>query len=391
MNTPVVAFSKHRHTPLKATATHLRRINQRRVVESMAVVKRASRIELARISGLSQATVGRVVQKLLNDAIFMECGDSHQPATVGRPTTPLQFDTRRSRFGLIQVGPRSTRISIVPVAIPAEDCWQREFDTLGTLDDWLKCVAPLWDTRRAPQLKAVVVSLPGVVDENAGRVLLSPNVRWTGQQNFMQMLKGALKYSDVIFIQEIRALALGHLAMEPQCRDFLLVDVGSGLGAAAVSNGRLYDQTLPLSGEIGHAPVLGNERICGCGSRGCVETLVARPGMLSSAAENGFDGSWSDLLLALAQAPVPKWMKRTLDAAAVAIASAMNVLGLREVILTGAFAELPRNCIRHLEYAIAGGAMWARFGTISCRVAPRHRQAGMVSKAINMTLFDGTE
>src|SRR3954470_23765391 len=107
--------------PAKATPAHLRRLNQRRVVESMARVKRASRIELARICGISRATVSRVVQDLLAQAVLMEGDDAGRLAPVGRPSTPLELDTRHPRFGLVQVGPRNTRVSIVPVAIPTED------------------------------------------------------------------------------------------------------------------------------------------------------------------------------------------------------------------------------------------------------------------------------
>ena len=140
---------------------------------------------------------------------------------------------------------------------------------------------------------------------------------------------------------------------------------------------------------MGHTVVLGNERLCGCGSRGCLETLVSRAGMLASAKANGTGGSWDDLMKSLAAQPLPDWMRQTLDAAAVTIAGALNVLGLREVVLTGSFSELPASCVEYLETQIAADAMWARFGKISCRVAPRHRQAGMISKAIKSSLFGG--
>ena len=109
--------------------------------------------------------------------------------------------------------------------------------------------------------------------------------------------------------------------------------------------------------------------------------------MLISAKENGLPDVWPDLLEILHKKPLPKWMVKTLETAAVTIASALNVLGVRDVVLTGAFSELPPECIRYLGEKIQADAMWGRFGTITCRTAARHRQAGMVSMAIDRTLF----
>src|SRR5262245_20056358 len=181
------------------------------------------------------------------------------------------------------------------------------------------------------------------------------------------MLKSAFK-TPVLCIHEIRALALGQLALDHDLGDFLLVDSGAGVGAAAITGGRLYTGPLPLSGELGHTPVLNNTRRCGCGAVGCVETLISRKGLLASAQEkHDHLKNWPDLLEQLASDPTPQWLRLTLDEAAIVIASALNVMGLRQVILTGGLAELPPAAIEYLGERIRADAMWARFGTITCR------------------------
>jgi predicted NBD/HSP70 family sugar kinase len=218
-------------------------------------------------------------------------------------------------------------------------------------------------------------------------VLLSPNLRWTEKADFSAILSSVFGSVPILYCQEIRALALGHLALNADAGDFLLVDSGSGVGAAAIAAGRLYSGPLPLSGELGHTPVLGNKRKCGCGSVGCLETLVSRTGLVASAAENGHAVGWRELLELLADDPTPAWLKKTLDSTAVTIASALNILGLRQVVLTGGFTELPTDSIEYLRQAILADAMWARFGSVTCVTAPRHRQAGLVSLSIDRTLF----
>src|SRR5262249_22170738 len=156
---------------------------------------------------------------------------------------------------------------------------------------WAKKLSSTCEAFVTRGVKSVVVSLPGVVEEVTGRVLLSPNLRWSERENLAQVLESLFNV-PVLFVQEIRALALGHLSIEPDAGDFLLVDSGTGVGSAAITNGRLYTGPLPLSGELGHIPVLGNDRPCGCGLSGCVETLISRRGILASAQENGDPATW---------------------------------------------------------------------------------------------------
>src|SRR4051812_34064051 len=145
--------------PVMATTTHLRRLNQRRIVESMARLGKASRVELARIAGISQPTVSRIVDELLSGGVLMEAAGQEQLTAVGRPSTPLQLDTRHPRFAVVQVGVRKTRLSVVPIAIPSQDRWQHEFSSPTTLESWLKGLTKAWESLHAPGLTSVVVSL----------------------------------------------------------------------------------------------------------------------------------------------------------------------------------------------------------------------------------------
>jgi predicted NBD/HSP70 family sugar kinase len=305
---------------------------------------------------------------------------------LGRPSTRLELDRRRPRFAVVQLGVRHTRLAVLPVAIPSEDKWQSEFVTPATVDAWVRQLTKAWKPHRDTQLKAIV-SLPGIVDERTGKVYLSPNLRWLEKADLGDRLRDVFG-REVAFTQEIRLLALGQLAVEPESADFLLVDSGNGVGAAAVIDGRLFSPTLPLSGEIGHIPVPGNARRCGCGGTGCLETLISRGGLLASAAEHGHPKSWPALVQYLRDRRAPEWLKRSLESAALDIAGALNLLGLREVVLTGAFSELPPACVDHLSEGVRRYAMWARFAEVSIRAAPRRRQAGMVSVALDTMLAD---
>jgi glucokinase len=54
--------------------------------------------------------------------------------------------------------------------------------------------------------------------------------------------------------------------------DVVMVTLGSGIGGAALLNGRLLQSKHGLAGTIGgHLPVVLDGRLCSCGNRGCAE------------------------------------------------------------------------------------------------------------------------
>jgi predicted NBD/HSP70 family sugar kinase len=134
---------------------------------------------------------------------------------------------------------------------------------------------------RSHNFLGVVLSVPGVVDEASNRILFSPNIHWSESVNLAAVIRKIWKV-PVLLVQEERALALGHHLANPDCEDFLLVDFGEGVGGAIIVEGKPLANPLPICGEIGHTPVPGNIRCCGCGAVGCMETLISLRGLLES-------------------------------------------------------------------------------------------------------------
>src|SRR5262249_35232903 len=56
--------------------------------------------------------------------------------------------------------------------------------------------------------------------------------------------------------------------------------VGSGVGAAVVTNGATYRGASTSAGEWGHTTLVYDGRPCRCGSRGCLEAYVGAEGVL---------------------------------------------------------------------------------------------------------------
>lgn len=369
------------------------RLNKRALLGRLQRLGLASRADLAKSLGMSQPTAGKIADELLRLGVLEEVDHEATPAPargsktrakLGRPGRMLRLDRTRPRFLAIQLGVTETRLAALPVGVDQEDHWPVCVDTPASAESWVRRL-----TQAAAQLPArkwwgVLVSVPGIVDEPAGKVLFSPNLHWTEKAD-LRALVGRVWDAPVELVQEERALALGHQYLTPEREDFFLADFGEGVGGAVIVGGKLAATTLPISGEFGHTPVLGNPRPCGCGAIGCVETLVSTRGLLESftRAHPQAPSTWAALAAHLAERGLEPWLTAALDAAAVAIAAALNVIGLRHVVVTGALTELPPSVLQYLTTAIQRGAMWARFGTVEVESAPRRRGAGLVAVGLD--------
>lgn len=372
-----------------------RRANERLIFERLRRGGSASRAQLAKAVGLSAPTVGKVADTLLGIGLLEEVEADGQIAdpVLGRPSRPLRLSRGQHRVVALQIGVRRTRLAALPVAGPIDDQpernWPVQFATPRRASTWVTRLTQAARKLNITTPWAVAISVPGVVDEQAGSVLLSPNLHWLESHDIVALTRNVWS-APAVLVQEIRALALGHLsAADQNAGDFLLVDVGEGVGGAVMDSGQLRSGALPLSGELGHTAVPGNSRTCGCGAIGCVETLASRQGLLQSWRHHSrrSRATWDALTQHIGDHGVEPWLATTLDALAGTIGGAMNVLGVRHVVVTGALTELPPAVMKHLAAGVERSSMWARFGTVVCEAAPRRRAAGLVSAAIDRVLL----
>ena len=375
-------------------------LNRRALLRRLQKLGVASRAELAKSLGMSQPTAGKIVDELIAAAVLEEVDvaetNGAETSLRGRPGRKLRLNHSKSRLLAIQLGLQSTTVTPLALGIPDADEWQCQF----SLAQNEASPARAWENQlRAAAKKigrqdflGVLLSVPGIVDETENKILFSPNIHWTEKADLAQIVR-RVGNLPVLLVQEERALALGQHLANPDCDDFLLVDFGEGVGGAIIMDGKPLVNPLPISGEIGHTPVLANRRKCGCGAIGCMETLVSLRGLLESFSEatHGKKNSWKQLGEYISAHGIEPWLAHSLDAAATAIAGSLNVLGLRRVVVTGSLTELPPSVLAHLSRAVSNGSMWAKFGAVECAAAPRRRTAGLIAVGIDRLIVPDSQ
>lgn len=144
--------------------------------------------------------------------------------------------------------------------------------------------------RKAGPVDSVGVALPGLFDRE-GRGVLLPNLHgeWVGRP-----IAGPLRQALGLPVHLINdghafALAEARIGAARGADDVLCIVCGTGIGGGLVLGGRLHLGVEDRAGEVGHHTVVADGPLCGCGNRGCLETLAGARAIAQAAGQRSFD------------------------------------------------------------------------------------------------------
>jgi predicted NBD/HSP70 family sugar kinase len=377
---------------MRAVPKSLRLTNQARLVEQLLRRGVSTRAELAKAGGMSQPTAGKIIDELALAGVVEELSGPSDlrrgRQALGRPGKQLRLAQSPARLVLCELGVERTRLSAVPAALPEEERWDVEFRTPLSEAVWRQRLRQHAATLNIRRPWAVLVSVPGMVDESSGKILMCPNLHWCERADLTAAFHELFR-APVRLIQENRALSLAEVGTRASASDFLLVDFGEGVGGSIVIGQRPYEGSVPASGEIGHTPIPGNERPCGCGNRGCLETLISERWLVRSLAELSGDPqtTFAQVCRAAHSSELPPFLAEALDASASCIAGILNVCGLKRVVLSGHIRELGPRAADRLIAGIQRGAIWSRFDSVEVELVARRIARGLTIAGIQRVVM----
>ncbi|HMP91002.1 MAG TPA: ROK family protein [Kiritimatiellia bacterium] len=207
------------------------------------------------------------------------------------------------------------------------------------------------------QISGIGVGLPGPLDLEKGIIIESPNLGWKNVK-LQQLLTERYKCPAVL-ANDVDAGTFGEyrFGAGKNGRCVLGVFPGTGIGGGLVYEGKLFRGKSISCMEIGHIMVDARGRMCGCGRRGCLETVASRLAIaadVAMAAYRGetpviFETAGTDLsdirssLLADAVKSGDKVVERIIRNAAKrigeAVATVSNLLAPDTVVLGGGLVE----------------------------------------------------
>ncbi len=175
----------------------------------------------------------------------------------------------------------------------------------------------------------------------------------------------------VIVENDSRAMAYGEYmaGVAGNADTFLFLNVGWGLGMGMVIDGKLFYGKSGFSGEVGHFPLLDNNRVCQCGKMGCLETGASgsalhrivmeklssgRSSILSSAYRKGEEISLDSILEAVEKEDVLaiECVEEIGSVLGRAVAGLINIFNPDLVVIGGRLSSTERYLMPPLRSAV---------------------------------------
>ena len=121
------------------------------------------------------------------------------------------------------------------------------------------------------------VGVPGLLDLATGTTKFLPNLPTNWRDVPLRDMLASQIGCPVYLLNDVRTATLGELMFGRgrQANTMAFFAIGTGIGGGVVVDGKLRLGALGAAGELGHQIILPDGPRCGCGNRGCLETLAS--------------------------------------------------------------------------------------------------------------------
>jgi predicted NBD/HSP70 family sugar kinase len=359
-----------------------------------------SRAAIAQETGLNKTTVSSLVGELLEFGLVRET-ELEMRGTVGRPALPVELSGRRVVGLGLEIGVDFLVVRAADLtgherhrAHVAVDNRGRDvddvLDQLGALAGEARSVLAEHDLVTA----GAVIALPGLVD-STGRLLVAPNLGWTGihvPELLAERLGGPGFPIEAENEANLGALAELWEGAGRGFRDFIYVSGEVGVGAGIIIGGELFRGAHGFGGELGHTTVDLQGDMCACGNRGCLETRAALGALLRAAGLERDAGVGAlagraeagDERVVAALTEAGRWL-------GVGVASAANLLNPRGIVVGGYLATLAPWLLPGVEAELAARVLsseWDAQGVVVSELGAEAAVRGATGSALRRVFSD---
>lgn len=190
------------------------------------------------------------------------------------------------------------------------------------------------------------IGVPAFLDKKRMKITRFTNFSGLENIEFPILIKNALKNRgiDVPVRMEndanCSALGEGLCGAAKGCSDYVVLTLGTGIGAGIVANGRLLAGARGMAGEAGHIPIFNYSWLkCACGGAGHLESVCSADSVEKAALKEGLPADFKELWKHRNEEKTAAIIEPALDALARAIAAIVVILDPEKVILNGGISR----------------------------------------------------
>ncbi|MER6788588.1 ROK family transcriptional regulator [Streptomyces sp. NPDC000658] len=249
-----------------------------------------ARSTIARLTGLSPASVTDHCARLTRIGLLREAAAPRRSNGVGRPHVPVDLDDSRFVVGGVHVAVPYTTVSLLDLrgrvvarrelrhrGVEPSEVLARAADGLGALLDENPGCRPL----------ALGVAAGGWVDRESGAVVEHPLLDWRDVpvREAMSARTGLTVHVDGHARALVNAERLFGRARGS--RSVLHLFVGNMVDAAFATHDEVHHGPRSQAGSIAHLPLAGGTQRCDCGRVGCLQVELSERTLCRRAREAG--------------------------------------------------------------------------------------------------------
>jgi glucokinase len=243
----------------------------------------------------------------------------------------------------------------------------RRVDGSVDVDQIIELIEELRGKAGAATVVGVGVAAPGIIDERLGIARAAVNLGWRDLPLRDRLTDAA--GIPVALGHDVRTGGLAEFTVGAATgvRNAMVMPIGTGIAAAVMVDGHRLDAD-GYAGEIGHIVVDPGGQVCGCGTRGCLETVASAAFIARNYAErSGRPVTRAADVAAAVVAGDPDavavWA-RAVDGLAAALTTAITLLAPEIVAIGGGLSESGDTLLTPLRESLVGRMAFQRMPTL---------------------------
>jgi glucokinase len=180
-----------------------------------------------------------------------------------------------------------TNIGFGIVTETGDFLYENNFSTIdfSSADEMVEAIQQDLKKNSKHVFSGIGIGAPSVNETNQ-KMEFAPNIDWGDivpiEELFIEKFNLPIRV-----VNDANAAAIGEkfFGEAKEQENFAVITIGTGIGLGIYIHNEIYVGSNGLAGELGHTIVRRDGRECNCGNFGCLETYIARDGIVRTAKE----------------------------------------------------------------------------------------------------------
>lgn len=277
--------------------------HKKKIIAHLSDKKESTIPEIADLLNISVPKSNELITILLSEGLVIESG--HKSEGIGRRATTYGLNKDRCYFLGVEIKKYTINIALMGFDKSIEKkSLNIPFPFLDPLESLDAIIDHISEFLKQPgiqkdKIAGVGLSVAGRINAKTGEILTFYHFGDAPVKTKLEEALGLPVYLD----NDSRTIAYGEYFFggiaSPE--NMLVVNLDYGLAIGIFINGKPVYGTSGYAGELGHAPLSNNEKICYCGKKGCLETEASGFALIDYITSKMKEGSSSRLSQTLDQ------------------------------------------------------------------------------------------